>query len=500
MAILLALVLIIAISLNVLQHFLLPANRSLPPVVFHWMPVIGSVISYGRDPVNFFLQCREKYGDIFTIILLGRRMTVALGPAGNRFILGGKSTIFNAEDAYKHLTTPVFGKDVVYDVPNHVFMEQKKFLKFGLTGENLRVYVGMIEDEVHQYLQTDQAFLSLKTLSSDEYGSFDVLKVLEEITILTAARTLQGREVRDNLDKTFSTIYKDLDGGFTPLNFLFPNLPLESYRRRDRAQKKMSQFFINIIQKRRTSSSHGENDMISSLLGQKYRDGRALRNHEIANMMIGLLMAGQHTSASTGAWALLHVAYNRNVADSLYEEQLEFFCTKGGVFRSMTYEELKKLPLLNAVITETLRLHPPIHSIMRYIREDVLVPSSLNDIFTVPRGHYALASPAVSQMDPHIWKSPQTWDPYRWIDSDFVSSSFSGLKKGTESVFQPFGSGQHRCIGEQFAYVQLGTIIATIIREVELRRDNGVPRPNYQTMITCPREPRSIFYRRRTHQ
>lgn len=37
---------------------------------------------------------------MFTFILLGRRVTVALGPKGNNFILGGKSTVFNAEDAY----------------------------------------------------------------------------------------------------------------------------------------------------------------------------------------------------------------------------------------------------------------------------------------------------------------------------------------------------------------------------------------------------------------
>jgi sterol 14-demethylase len=36
----------------------------------------------------------------------------------------------------------VFGKDVVYDVPNEIFMEQKKFVKVGLSTENFRAYVG----------------------------------------------------------------------------------------------------------------------------------------------------------------------------------------------------------------------------------------------------------------------------------------------------------------------------------------------------------------------
>ena len=53
-------------------------------------------------------------------------MTVYLGPKGNDFIFNGKLSQVCAEEAYTHLTTPVFGTDVVYDCPNHKLMEQKK--------------------------------------------------------------------------------------------------------------------------------------------------------------------------------------------------------------------------------------------------------------------------------------------------------------------------------------------------------------------------------------
>lgn len=46
----------------------------------------------------------------------------------------------------------VFGTEVVYDVPNAVLMEQKKFVKFGLTTENFRKYVGLIRSEVLGYV------------------------------------------------------------------------------------------------------------------------------------------------------------------------------------------------------------------------------------------------------------------------------------------------------------------------------------------------------------
>lgn len=132
-------------------------------------------------------------------------------------------------------------------------MEQKKFVKVGLSTDNFRAYVGMIEDEVDHFMRTDAAFLIFQMNDINEWGRFDVTDIMAQITILTASRTLQGTEVREGLDKSFSELFNDLDGGFTPINFLFPNLPLESYRKRDEAHKKMSEFYVDIIRKRRES-------------------------------------------------------------------------------------------------------------------------------------------------------------------------------------------------------------------------------------------------------
>lgn len=67
-----------------------------------------------------------QYGDIFTFVLLGKKTTVYLGTRGNDFILNGKLRDVCAEEVYSPLTTPVFGRNVVYDCPNSKLMEQKK--------------------------------------------------------------------------------------------------------------------------------------------------------------------------------------------------------------------------------------------------------------------------------------------------------------------------------------------------------------------------------------
>jgi len=442
-------------------------------------------------------------------------MTVALGPKGSNLVLGGKLSEVSAEQAYTALTTPVFGPGVVYDVPNHVLMEQKRFVKYGLSTENFRAYVGMIEEEVTNVLKTDPAFSAFQR-NSDTWGSFPAYKTMSEMTILTAARTLQGAEIRASLNKKFADLYHDLDNGFKPINWLFPNLPLPSYKKRDKAQRAMSDFYVKIIEKRRAENRMDESDMMSALCSQTYKDGRPPSDREVAHMLTALLMAGQHTSSTSTAWTIMHLAHDSGVSEALYQEQVEHFSNSDGTLRSMTYEEMKTLPLLDGIIRETLRMHSPIHTIMRSVISDMVIPQSIaapseDGHYIIPKGHVAVASPAFTQVDKRIWHNSDKWDPYRWADpngeaaqalreylggGDKIDYGYGIVSKGTDSVYQPFGAGRHRCIGEHFAYLQVGTILATIVRNLELQMD-VVPDSDFTSLFTQPLGPCVIKYRRR---
>ena len=114
-------------------------------------------------------------------------------------------------------------------------------------------------------------------------------------------------------------------------NFVFPNLPLPSYWRRDAAQVKMREFYISILERRRLSDEEvrhsflrscsfidsrilqPDQDMLTALSNQQYKSGEMLTDKQIAHIMIALLMAGQHTSAATGSWAILHLGERRDI-------------------------------------------------------------------------------------------------------------------------------------------------------------------------------------------
>ncbi|CAG9970888.1 unnamed protein product [Clonostachys byssicola] len=496
-------VVVLSVILNVLSQILFK-NPNEPPMVFHWFPFIGSTVTYGMDPPRFFKENRDKFGDTFTFILLGKKTTVAVGPAGNDFILNGKLKDVNAEEIYTVLTTPVFGKDVVYDCPNAKLMEQKKFMKIALTTEAFRSYVPIISGEVQSYFKKNADF-------KPKTGVIDIPKKMAEITIFTASHALQGSAVRSRFDETLAALYHDLDMGFTPINFMLHWAPLPWNRKRDYAQRTVASIYMDIIRDRRANGDdHEEHDMMKHLMNSTYKNGTPVPDHEVAHMMIALLMAGQHSSSSTSSWIMLRLAQNPEIMEELLQEQIRVL---GADLPPLQYEDLAKLPLNQAIIKETLRIHAPIHSIMRAVKQPMPVPGTK---YVIPPSHVLLAAPGVSASDPQYFPNPDAWDPHRWEadspnapsivrngaveEEEKIDYGYGLVSKGAGSPYLPFGAGRHRCIGEQFANVQLQTIVAETVRAFKFSNVDGSRNligTDYASLFSRPLEPAKIRYERR---
>jgi len=425
-------------------------------------------------------------------------MTAYLGVVGNDFILNGKHSDLNAEDIYGPLTIPVFGRGVVYDVPNAKLMEQKKFIKFGLTQEALVQHVPLIEREVLNYIKSSPRL-------KGSNGDIEITKAMAEITIFTAARTLQGAEVRNKLTDEMAKLYHDLDMGFQPINFLLPWAPLPHNHRRDIARDKMNAIYKAIIDKRRALSEEEEverePDMIWNLMQCRYRDGDPLPDDVIANIMIALLMAGQHASSAGGSWIILRLASQPEITEELYQEQVQVL---GKELPPLRYEDLDKLPLLMSVVKETLRIHSSIVAILRKVTKPLSVPGTP---YVVGTDKVLLAAPSVSAMDDKYFTNGETWNPHRWLSRDdedegaeTIDYGYGEVSKSSRSPYLPFGAGRHRCIGEKFAYINLGVIVATLVRNFRfytLDGSKGIPDTDYTSLFAMPKRPAVIRWERR---
>ncbi|KAM9288362.1 LOW QUALITY PROTEIN: lanosterol 14-alpha demethylase [Cariama cristata] len=399
--------------------------------------------------------------------MVGKSFTYLLGSDAAALLFNSKNEDLNAEDVYSRLTTPVFGKGVAYDVSNAVFLEQKK-MQTGLNIAQFKQHVSVIEEETKEYFK-----------AWGESGEKDLFKAFSELIILTASHCLHG-EIRSLLNEKMAQLYADLDGGFSHAAWLLPGwLPLPSFRRRDRAHK-IKSIFYKVIQKRRKSEEK-EDDILQTLLDASYKDGRPLTDDEIAGMFIGLLR-GQHTSSTTSAWLGFFIARDKSIQEQCYAEQ-KAVC--GDDLPPLTYDQVSQgSSLLDRCLKETLRLRPPIMTIMRMARTPQTVAG-----YSIPPGHQVCVSPTRLTTDSEPPERCSRLQPDHLQDNPAAVEKFA---------YVPFGAGRHRCIGEHFAYVQIKTIWSTLLRLYEFDLiDDYFPTINYTTMIHTPNNP-VIRYKRRS--
>jgi sterol 14-demethylase len=235
-----------------------------------------------------------------------------------------------------------------------------------------------------------------------------------------------------------------------------------------------------------------DDDMLSVLMNSRYRDDSVIPDIEIAHLMIALLMGGQHNTSATSTWIILNLAKKPELIEKLYQEQITIL---GSSLPPLTYSDVQKLTLNSQVIKETLRIHSPIHSVMRKVTSPMQVPDTN---WVIPPSYTLIAAPNFLARSEEFFPKPLVWDPYRWntqsvpkpVDEEDSKAGKSARSdqfdfgygpvslKAANSPYLPFGAGRHRCVGEEYAYIQLSTIIATMVRHLQWEQvDKNAPVP-----------------------
>ena len=148
---------------------------------------------------------------------------------------------------------------------------------------------------------------------------------------------------------------------------------------------------------------------------------------------------------------------------------------------------MKKSDELERMLMETERFHPPIIIMMRKAMETFAYKH-----WRIPAGTMIVTSPSVSHMDGAVFSEPERFDPARFGEGRAEHKKFPyGMIT--------FGGGKHKCIGLNFAYLQLKAIFAVMLRrfDIQLVSAPGHYVANYDFMLVGPKSPAKIAYRRR---
>ncbi len=447
----------------------MPGMRRDPPLVPGALPLVGHMLSFGKNPFEFMRRVRDDFGDIAEFRMFHQRMVLLTGDEASELFFRGTDEQLDQSAAYK-LMTPIFGKGVVFDAPQDRKDQQLRMLMPALRDKSMRSYAGKIVGEVEGLISplSDGAIV-------------DLTEFTKELTIYTSSHCLLGPEFRYELTREFAQIYHDLEAGVQPIAYIHPFLPLPAFKKRDRARKRLEGLVSEIIEKREQQAAKST-DMFQSLIDSRYKDGSRPTPYEITGMLVGAMFAGHHTSSGTTAWVVLELLKRPQLLKRVREEVDAVYVSEGEV----TFESLRQLPLLESVVREVLRLHPPLIILMRKVLEEI----SFRD-YRITAGKYVCVAPPVTHRIPELFPNPEAFDPDRYSPDRAEDKNLN--------AYQPFGGGKHKCSGNAFAMFQIKTIIAALVRrmDLELVDPESYYHDDYTQMIVQPKSPCRVRFRRR---
>ena len=205
-----------------------------------------------------------------------------------------------------------------------------------------------------------------------------------------------------------------------------------------------------IIKNRKEIGFSARNDLLSRFM--------CLVNEEkyLRDIVASFLLAGRDTVAAGLTCLFWLLSKNQEVEEMIREEVNRVM---NPVHEYASFQEIREMHYLNAVVYETLRLYPPVQFDSKFAKNDDVLP----DGSYVAKGSRVTYHPyAMGRME-RVWGSDcGVFKPERWLkDGVFVS----------ESMFKypVFQGGVRVCLGKELALMEMKCVVVGLIRRFEIR-------------------------------
>jgi cytochrome P450 len=272
-----------------------------------------------------------------------------------------------------------------------------------------------------------------------------------QLTLRVVSTTLFGQDVTAHVDDVGRAM-TTFQNSMITFDRVFPAwMPTPHRRNFRRSLAWLDELTYGVIAERRregASRATRPNDLLETLVRARddEGDGGGLSEREIRDQLVTLFLAGHETTAQALTWTLYLLSQNPREAAVLQGE------VDGALDgRVPTYDDLPRLPYTEQVVSEAMRLYPPVPSLARKAHEDTELAG-----YPVRAGSEVMLWIYMMHRDPRWFPDPTAFRPGRFAEG--------GDSSRTKGAYLPFGSGARACIGKMFAMIEARLLLATIVQ------------------------------------
>lgn len=435
------------------------------------LPLVGNLPFVEPDLHIYFAKLSKKFGPIFKI-QMGTKICICIESASlARQILKEDDAIFaNHDPPAAALAWTYGGLDLLWRPNGPEWRNLRKiFVREMMSKTNFDASYGLRRREVREMVKeiyakvgspikvADQMFLTALNVS---------MSMLWGASLDSDKKNSVGLEFRQVIEQSVDLLGKPNISDFFPIiapldlqGIISKILKLRLWI--DRILESVIAIRMK-VDGDNTQTNNEKKDLLQILLElmQHGDEKMSLSTTDIKALFVDVILGATDTSSTTIEWTMTELLRNPEKIKKVHEELERVIGNRKIVEES----DINQLHYLEAVVKETMRLHPVIPLLVPHSPSVATVVAG----YTIPKGSRVLINVWSIMRDPKAWKDPLEFQPERFLEHPEL-----GDYRGNNFNYLPFGSGRRICAGINLAEKMVMHVLATLLHSFDWKVEDA---------------------------
>ncbi|HKN97070.1 MAG TPA: cytochrome P450 [Pseudonocardiaceae bacterium] len=415
---------------------------------------LGLLRKLAADRLGLMTEARDLYGDAVRVVIGPKTLYIFNHPDHAKHVLADNAGNYHKGIGYVEARKAL--GDGLLTSEGELWRKQRRTIQPVFQHKRVAAQAGVIADEAARLVKRLRGHIGGPPV--------DVLHELTGLTLAVLGQALLDADLSAfaSVGHSFEAVQDQAMFEMETMGLVPLWLPLPKQRRFHKAKQDLARIVDALVAQRLAEPTDGDDVLTRLIESTRAEANPKVGEQRMRDELVTLLLAGHETTASTLGWTLHLLAGHPGVLERLRAEVLDVVGD-----RAPEFADLERLTYTSMVLSEAMRLYPPVWILTRNAQGDDEIGG-----YHVPAGSDVLVCPYTLHRHPAFWDEPTRFDPDRFDPARTVSRP--------RYAYIPFGAGPRFCVGNHLGLLEATLVLVTLVRDLRLVSVPGhevVPEP-----------------------